>query len=180
MDIYQYYTPGFDFEHLQALFLTPSVESVFTWNIFFYCVFLPTRVGSDRVMKWFCCMREQKGKKGKGGCQKGDVACLCTDPFGSFQLFTSLCKADIFWRWGAAMGLCAAMCLVNAWGEQGKILASTTLPVHDWASPLRNKNRCRNNILVRSSLQTDRRASVNGFMLWQLKSGEKLPQLKWR
>lgn len=84
-------------------------------------------------------MREEKGKKGKVVCQMVDMGCLCTETFGIFQLFTSLSKADVFWWRDAGTGLRRPMCLVNAWGEQGKLLAFTTLQVHDWESPLQIK-----------------------------------------
>lgn len=106
-------------------------------------------------MSWICCMKEWKEKMRNWRCQLGDVACLWTEHFVGFQTFTSLCKAPSFWSWDAAMELRVWLCFWQMLGESSELSPSTMLWVHDWASALWNKNRCRNNISARSSSGTE-------------------------
>lgn len=120
--------------------------------------------------------KNEKLKVPTGGCGMFVNRALCWLPdfhilMQSTQLLIMGCSH------GAA---CAVVFLANAWGEQCELSPSTMLWVHDWASALWNKNRCRNNISARSTSGTDRHALVKVFMVWGLIFGKQLSQMKWR
>lgn len=124
-------------------------------------------------MKWICSMREWKEGKGKGSWQEGDMASLCAGLFGGFHIFTSSCKAAIFWWWDAAVGVSVAVCLPE--GHE----VSSQLPQHSnaWASPLQN-NEVQKQHHSWQQLREWQSCPVNVFMVVGLMSEKQLSQLQ--